>query len=96
MTSHDALESAPWRALSIAPLDQDPVFMEEFATACRRLPAGQREVFLRFELLGQSHQQIADAQRTTVGTARAQLSKACAKLQRWLAHHAPADHSPAR
>ena len=53
-------------------------------TALRKLPSGSRSVFVKFDLEGYNHREIAGLFGCTVGTSKSQLHKARRKLRKLL------------
>lgn len=54
-------------------------------TALRKLPSGYRSVFLKYDLEGYNHQEIAGLFGCSVGNSKSQLHKARRKLRKLLA-----------
>ena len=59
----------------------DPVLREKVMRAVNELPEGCRAVFMMHDAEGLTHQEIAAALGVTVGTSKAQLSRARGKLR---------------
>ena len=59
----------------------DPVLREKLKEAVNDLPEGCRAVFLMHDAEGYTHQEIATALGVSVGTSKAQLSRARGKLR---------------
>ncbi len=66
----------------------DPILREKLMHAVNDLPEGCRAVFLMHDAEGHTHQEIAAALGVSVGTSKAQLSRARGKLRVALARFA--------
>ena len=66
----------------------DPVLREKVMQAVNELPEGCRAVFMMHDAEGLTHEEIAAALGVTVGTSKAQLSRARGKLRIALARFA--------
>ena len=66
----------------------DPILRERVMEAVNDLPEGCRAVFLMHDAEGHTHQEIAAALGVSVGTSKAQLSRARGKLRVALARFA--------
>jgi RNA polymerase sigma-70 factor (ECF subfamily) len=63
-----------------------PQFLDRIAidAALARLPAGCRSVFLKFDVEGYNHEEIADIFGCSVGNSKSQLHKARRRLRKLL------------
>ncbi len=68
-------------ALAQSAPSSDPVLRERLREAVSDLPEGCRAVFLMHDAEGYTHQEIATALGVSVGTSKAQLSRARGKLR---------------
>lgn len=70
------------------PVGAEPDLRERLAAAIDELPWGYRTVFVMHDIEGYKHEEIAAALGVQVGTSKAQLSRARAKLREALADFA--------
>lgn len=65
-----------------------PQFLDRIAldAALAKLPSGSRSVFVKFDVEGYNHEEIAEIFGCTVGNSKSQLHKARRKLRKLLAH----------
>jgi RNA polymerase sigma-70 factor (ECF subfamily) len=63
------------------PPESDPYLRDRLFKAIDALPDGYRTVFLMFDVEGYTHEEIAASLGVTVGTSKAQLFRARAKLR---------------
>ena len=68
-------------ALAASAPRSDPILREKVMEAVNDLPEGCRAVFLMHDAEGHTHQEIAAALGVSVGTSKAQLSRARGKLR---------------
>jgi RNA polymerase sigma-70 factor (ECF subfamily) len=68
-------------ALAASAPRSDPFLREKVMEAVKDLPEGCRAVFMMHDAEGYTHQEIAAALGVTVGTSKAQLSRARGKLR---------------
>ncbi|MFQ5705230.1 MAG: RNA polymerase sigma factor [Gemmatimonadales bacterium] len=68
--------------------EAEPDLKEKLSRAIDDLPAKYRMVFVMHDVEGYTHQEISDAMGTRVGTSKAQLFRARAKLREALAEFA--------
>ncbi|HJU69687.1 MAG TPA: RNA polymerase sigma factor [Gemmatimonadaceae bacterium] len=68
-------------ALAPSPPRSDPFLREKVMEAVKDLPEGCRTVFMMHDAEGYTHQEIAAALGVSVGTSKAQLSRARGKLR---------------
>ncbi len=87
--SFDDPDRAPVLATT-EPGATDPYLRERLHAAIDALPDGYRTVFLMFDVQGYTHEEIAAALDVTVGTSKAQLFRARAKLREMLGPLRPA------
>jgi len=66
-----------------------PQFLDRLAldAAVAQLPSGSRSVFVKFDVEGYNHEEIAEIFGCTVGNSKSQLHKARRKLRKLLAHY---------
>jgi len=82
--------SYPWDALEVKrglPMSVGPKFLERVAldTAVAQLPSGCRSIFLKYDVEGYNHEEIAGIFGCSVGNSKSQLHKARRKLRKLLA-----------
>jgi RNA polymerase sigma-70 factor (ECF subfamily) len=82
--SLDDPETAPDLGAAESPAS-DPYLRERLHRAIGELPDGYRTVFLMFDVQGYSHEEIAATLGVTVGTSKAQLFRARARLREAMA-----------
>jgi RNA polymerase sigma-70 factor (ECF subfamily) len=72
-------------SMSVSPSEAEPDLKQRLAEAIGKLPWGYRTVFVMHDVEGYKHEEIASALGVRVGTSKAQLSRARAKLRDALA-----------
>jgi RNA polymerase sigma-70 factor (ECF subfamily) len=82
----DQLEATSGLKLTVGPQLLDRVALD---TAVAKLPAGCRSVFLKFDVEGYNHEEIAGIIGCSVGNSKSQLHKARRKLRKLLAPGLP-------
>ena len=80
------LDSAP--ELATASRRSEPDLKERMGQALDRLAPGYRTVFVMHDLEGYTHEEIGATLGIEIGTSKAQLSRARARLREMLAAHA--------
>jgi RNA polymerase sigma-70 factor (ECF subfamily) len=75
----------PWEEVQVT-RSVGPKFLERVAldTAVAQLPSGCRSIFLKFDVEGYNHQEIAGIYGCSVGNSKSQLHKARRKLRKLL------------
>lgn len=83
-----ALDSVPTAALAVRDRHAEPDLKQRLKEAVRGLPEKYRTVFVMYDVEGYTHEEIGAALAMPVGTSKARLSRARAKLREGLAEFA--------
>jgi len=71
-------------AIPVSPVRSDSLLGARLEAAMDRLPDGMRQVLILHDVEGYTHEEIGDVLGVTSGTSKSQLSKARAKMRRFL------------
>jgi len=71
-------------AVSVDPVDGDPLLSDLLERAMDRLPDGMRQVLILHDVEGYTHEEIGEFLGVTSGTSKSQLFKARAKMRELL------------
>jgi RNA polymerase sigma factor (sigma-70 family) len=85
-----------YSAIDKGPVSSTPQLLDRIAlnAALEKLPSGSRSVFLKFDVEGYNHEEIAGIFGCSVGNSKSQLHKARRKLRKLL--QLPHPHQPDR